>query len=199
MTRAKKEENGFVRHSVRPGDLVVESRELGKVAVGNGRTSGLLVHFGYVLESNVPYIVQAYSEDCDLLKALREGRLHGSDADEAVVAEELDITDGRRVYVAMNGKEPEISSGERLLHWSGIVIDRSLANAIVRVAEAWGAEHRGDLEMSIAKRLVECYDRSFIERRASQQPWLTLAEQMIREGEQIREAQPQLAAESEVI
>jgi hypothetical protein len=198
MTRAKKEDNGFVRHSVRPGDLVVESRDLGKVVIGNGRTSGLLVKYGYVLEPNIPFIVSAYSDDCGLLKALREGRLHPSDADEAVVAEELDITDRRAVYVAVNGKEPEITAGERLLHWCGIVIDRSLANAIVRVAEAWGAEHRGDLEMSIAKRLVECYDRSFIERRASQQPWLTLAEQMIREGQQIREAQPQLAVESEV-
>jgi hypothetical protein len=138
-------------------------------------------NFCYGVEADEPTWLPKrlwYDRNSDTVRLERRGVLKIVDVDRAVVPEVYDVADGNDL-LRWRGVAYSPDHAARLDHWRQVVIDRTLAWAILHVAEAWEAPHASALEHRIAEHLVHVHDQSFLQGKGSSQPWLAEAERLV--------------------
>jgi hypothetical protein len=153
----------------RPAEIGVRSRN-GRVLLSDPALNRLpLDNYAWRIYEKVVCVVPARLR----FEATRIGLEVLDDATEGYLTRPIDVADHREKQMFRDGKLAGPNRQELITHWRGIVVDYSLAEAVVDCIQA------GLDPMETARDLVRVYDRSFIEKRSGQQPWLARSQELI--------------------
>ena len=160
----------------RPGDVVViASRRVlvGDRALNSPYTTENWLH---AVETDIPTLLPYRlfrGRDDDGFRLERDGTLQVVEGERGVIPQVIDGRDGWAAQAFLTNERPRINRQQFIDHWQGIVVDRSLAESIVMCLDAGVPE---DVAVGI---LVQTYDQSFLEQRATDRPWIAAAQSLM--------------------
>ena len=193
MARAKKADTDTVEpvatqermYEAQPGQVAVRNMtDHGILLLDKSRRASWTELPSVVCPPGIPVLVPSHlfawkSEGARLLDT---GELETVEDQRGVIAGWIDAQHSHDVAEARDGVRPGPNRQQKIEHWKGIVVDRSLAEVIVNCLDAGVPE---DTAVTILSRI---YDESFIKQIASSRPWIEASQELI----------AQLAQESEV-
>jgi hypothetical protein len=164
--------------TVRDDELLTRNPTSEVVFVGDRTRNGPnpLDNYAWVVEPDTPTILKKHlfrDPRHDGARLLKTGQLEIVNGEYGTLPRAVNIADSAARAEARDGKRPGPNRQELITTWRGVVLDWSLAESIVDCLAA------GLPETATVRELVDVYDRSFIEQRASARPWVARSQELI--------------------